>query len=127
MPVLDVHLDLPGRAGDVGQIRGPFSPDARVADQIDRRRTHCTDNRADRQHTQTGAGRRPRTAVKHTRFTESALAERDEEQEKGQLKVRGSRVRALASLPPRSLPGTPLLLVPGKPTGLMMIGLPDLG
>lgn len=52
MPVLDVHLYLPRGAGDVGEVGRPLGPDARVAKQIDRRRTHtCTDNRTDRQDT----------------------------------------------------------------------------
>lgn len=113
MAVLDVHLDLSGRAGDVRQIGRSFRPDAGVARQIDRRGTHCTDNSPDGQHTETGGGARPRTVAmiveaRTQRLAKPALPERDEEQQQRQLNVRGTsaaaenaRARASSPLLPR--------------------------
>lgn len=84
MAILDIHLDFPRGARDVGQIGRSFRPHPGVARQIEGRGTHCTDNRPDRQHTKPDRTR-SRTAiivVQHTgRSTKCALAERDEEQE----------------------------------------------
>lgn len=113
MPVLHVHLYLPRSAGDVGEIGRSLGPVSRVADQVDRRRTHCTDYRADRQDTH-AARDRSRTELMHTPVEQSAPSERDEEEENRQPEERADAARASASSPTggilaSGLPGLDLL------------------